>query len=192
MDAVDWRRQARSRLIESRRNLPEAERAVCTDAVEGFLEEIFSLLQPGIVSAYWPFNGEIDVRPLMERLRTLGWRTALPVVVGRRLPLEFRSWHTDSVMEVGPFKIHEPRAGELLQPDVIVIPLVGFDEENYRLGYGSGYYDITLQAMSSTNPLSIGVGFELARLETIYPMDLDVPMDIIVTEHGIQKRALTG
>jgi 5,10-methenyltetrahydrofolate synthetase len=187
MDTAGWRRQTRSRLIEARRNLSEADRATATETIEGFLEEIFDLLQPGVVSAYWPFNAEIDLRPLMERLRTLGWRTALPIVAGRRLPLEFRSWNADSVMEAGPFKIQEPRSGELLVPDVVVTPLVGFDDENYRLGYGAGYYDITLRALKS-NPLSIGVGFEISRLDTIYPMDLDIPMDIIVTEDGIQKR----
>jgi 5-formyltetrahydrofolate cyclo-ligase len=70
----------------------------------------------------------------------------------------------------------------------VLAPVVGFDRECYRLGYGGGYFDRTLAALAP-RPLAIGVGFELARLETIHPQDFDIPMDLVVTEAGIGRRA---
>ena len=66
-------------------------------------------------------------------------------------------------------------------------PLVGFDRDCYRLGYGGGYFDRTLAALSP-RPLAIGVGFELSQLETIHPQDFDIPMDLIVTEARVRRR----
>ena len=80
-----------------------------------------------------------------------------------------------------------PARGELVVPRSLVIPLLGFDRANYRLGYGSGYYDLTL-ATALPRPAAIGVGFELSRLETVYPQPHDIPMDLIVTELGLQRR----
>jgi 5-formyltetrahydrofolate cyclo-ligase len=79
-----------------------------------------------------------------------------------------------------------PADGEAVLPNVLVVPLVGFDVRGYRLGYGGGYYDRTLAAMPE-KPLTIGVGFEMAKLHTIYPQSHDVPMDLIVTEHDIYR-----
>ena len=89
-------------------------------------------------------------------------------------------------MDSGVYGIPVPRIRIPVLPDVIVIPLVGFDAQNFRLGYGAGYFDITLAALEP-RPLTIGVGFEVARLETIYPHPNDIPLDLIVTEAGVQK-----
>jgi 5,10-methenyltetrahydrofolate synthetase len=72
-------------------------------------------------------------------------------------------------------------------PQAVLAPLVGFDRECYRLGYGGGYFDRTLAALLP-RPLAIGVGFELSLIETIYPQDFDVPMDLIVTEACLRRR----
>jgi 5-formyltetrahydrofolate cyclo-ligase len=77
-----------------------------------------------------------------------------------------------------------------MSPEVLLVPLVGFDEAGYRLGYGTGYYDRTLAA--PTRPLTVGVGYETARLESIFPQAHDVPMDLIVTERGIRACSTTG
>jgi 5-formyltetrahydrofolate cyclo-ligase len=74
-----------------------------------------------------------------------------------------------------------PESGAAVLPDLLVVPLVGFDAQGYRLGYGGGFYDRTIAAMT-TKPRTIGVGFELGRLETIYPQSHDIALDNIITE----------
>jgi 5,10-methenyltetrahydrofolate synthetase len=152
----------------------------------GFLEEILEGLPPQDLSAYLPFKGEVDLRGLMGRLEVRGWITAVPSVVRRGAPLEFLRWSAGTEMDSGVYGIPVPRPRVPVQPTVMVIPLVGFDALNFRLGYGAGYFDITLAALQP-HPLTIGVGFELSRLETIYPHPADIPLDLIVTESGIQK-----
>ncbi|MEZ5592020.1 MAG: 5-formyltetrahydrofolate cyclo-ligase [Gammaproteobacteria bacterium] len=80
-----------------------------------------------------------------------------------------------------------PKKREVVEPDVLLVPLVGFDDKAYRLGYGGGYFDRTIAAMRQ-RPLAIGIGYELARLNTIYPQPHDIPMDAIVTEQGLFRR----
>ncbi len=89
-------------------------------------------------------------------------------------------------MEAGVWNILHPAEGPAVQPSALLIPLVGFDEAGYRLGYGAGYYDRTIATFSSP-PLKIGVGFELCRLKTICPQAHDIPMDFIVTEKGVVR-----
>lgn len=87
----------------------------------------------------------------------------------------------------GVFGIPYPAESHVLAPDTLVVPLVGYDDCCYRLGYGGGYYDRTL-AVAEPKPLSIGIGFESLRLETIWPQPYDVPMDYIVTEAETIRR----
>ena len=186
MDIAAWRKETRLRLIEQRLGISPEEHRRASLAIEGCLEEILAALPPQTISAYWPFRAEVDLRPLMERLRGNGWITALPAVTGRRAPMEFLRWTSDTEMDSGVYGIPVPRTRELVRPDVVIAPLVAFDTMNYRLGYGGGYFDITLAAIHP-RPTTIGTGFEIGRLNTIYPMDTDVPMDLVVTESGIQK-----
>ena len=149
--------------------------------MEGRLEELLSGLQCRVLGFYWPFKGEFDARPLARRLIKRGVAVALPAVVERKGPLEFRLWRPRAPMERGAYDIPVPRERNLVRPDHLLIPAVGFDEAGYRLGYGGGYYDRTL-AVLTPRPFAIGVGFEIARLETVYPQVHDVPLDVIVTE----------
>ncbi len=114
-----------------------------------------------------------------------GATVALPVVVAKNEPLEFRRWEPHTKMALGPLEIPYPAEGEVVQPQAFLISLLGFDDAGYRLGYGAGYYDRTL-ARYDPKPLTIGVGFELGRLPTIHPQPHDIPMDFIVTETGVR------
>jgi 5-formyltetrahydrofolate cyclo-ligase len=109
------------------------------------------------------------------------------VVADRRKPLLFREWWPGSRMTPGVWGIPVPAEGEAVLPATLLVPLVGFDRQGYRLGYGGGYYDRTLAAMPG-RPLAIGVGFEQALLDTIHPQPHDVPMDVIVTAQGVHAR----
>ena len=186
MDVAAWRKDTRSRLIERRMQIPPDEHRRASLTIENLLEDHLVALPPQVISAYWPFKNEVDLRGLMERLRSRGWVTALPSVVRPRTPLEFLRFTSESEMAPGVFGIPVPRDRVLVQPDVVVTPLVAFDDRNYRLGYGAGYFDITLATMRPA-PRSVGIGFEVCRVETIFPLSTDVPMDLVVTEGGIKR-----
>jgi len=185
VDVPAWRREARTRLISERSQIAPEEHQQASQKIERFLEQLLSSFPAQIISAYWPYKGEVDLRPLMARLRAQGWITALPAVVGPHKPLEFLRWDSESEMDAGVYGIPVPRHRELVTPGVIVTPLVAFDANKYRLGYGAGYFDATL-AHLAPRPHAIGVGFELGRLDTIYPFETDIPMEHIVTERGVQ------
>jgi 5,10-methenyltetrahydrofolate synthetase len=103
------------------------------------------------------------------------------VVIRKGWPLEFRRWRPGEALERGFWNIPVPANGPAVLPDVLVAPLVGFDGEHYRLGYGGGFYDRTIAA-AQNHPQVIGVGFEHCRLPTIYPQPHDIRMDAIVTD----------
>ncbi|HEV8678700.1 MAG TPA: 5-formyltetrahydrofolate cyclo-ligase, partial [Stellaceae bacterium] len=114
-----------------------------------------------------------------------------PVVVDKKGPLEYRAWRPGEPLVDGVWNIPVPERREIVTPAVVLAPLVGFDAACYRLGYGGGYFDRTLAALSprpSQRPWAIGVGFAVQQLATIYPQPFDVPMDLIVTEAGVRRR----
>jgi 5-formyltetrahydrofolate cyclo-ligase len=186
MDVAAWRRETRARLIEQRERMSPEEHSLASSKIIASLEEILSGLPPQTISAYWPYKSEIDLRGLMVSLRAKGWTTALPSVVKKRTPLEFLRWTSDEEMDPGVYGIPVPRVRELVVPNVVIAPLVAFDDANYRLGYGAGYFDITLGSLNP-RPWPIGIGFDFTRLDTIHPHELDIPMDVIITESGYQK-----
>jgi 5,10-methenyltetrahydrofolate synthetase len=187
MDLAAWRRETRARLIDARQKIPAAQHQDASLQIEGFLDQVLHPFPPQVVSAYWPFKGEVDLRALLERLELRGWTPALPSVVGRGKPLEFLRWVSGAEMDIQSFGIPVPRAREVVRPTVVIMPLVGFDSLNYRLGYGAGYFDITLASMHP-QPFAIGIGFELSRLDTIHPLPTDIPVDVVITEVGIHTR----
>jgi hypothetical protein len=89
-------------------------------------------------------------------------------------------------LDRGIWNIPIPDKREVVQPTALIVPLIGFDEAGYRLGYGGGYYDRTLAVMNP-RPFTVGVGFELGRLRTIHPQPHDIPLDVIITEAGVSR-----
>jgi 5-formyltetrahydrofolate cyclo-ligase len=140
-----------------------------------------------MIGAYWPFQAEFDPRPLIGWLVKQGSLVALPAVIDKNGPLEYRSWRPGEPLISGVWDIPVPRERNIVTPQAVLAPLVGFDRECYRLGYGGGFFDRTLAALSP-RPLAIGVGFELSRIETIQPQAFDIPMDMVVTEEKIRQR----
>jgi 5-formyltetrahydrofolate cyclo-ligase len=181
-----WRHQERARLIARREALPQPERRRLQALILKLVEQHFPELAGALVGFYWPFRGEIGPHALVRRLVDRGAGAALPVVVRRRAPLEFWAWRPGAPLARGVWDIPVPADREVVRPSALLVPLVGFDEEGYRLGHGGGYYDRTLAGMDP-KPLTIGVGHELARLETIQPQPHDIPMDAIVTEAGVAR-----
>jgi 5,10-methenyltetrahydrofolate synthetase len=177
------RRAWRERLIAAREALDDRTHRQHSAAILGCLSGWLQHHMPRILAFYSPHRLECDLTPVALAVIEAGGEAALPVVQGRSLPLEFRRWRPGVAMTPGPYRIPQPVGEPLLRPDLVLAPLVGFDEAGYRLGYGGGYYDRTLAALVP-RPVVIGVGFEIGRLTTIVAQPHDVRMDAIVTEAG--------
>jgi 5-formyltetrahydrofolate cyclo-ligase len=184
-----WRRAERQRLLALRLALAPAERRAKNPVIERHLRAALAAHPATVIGVYWPFRGEFDPRPLVEQLIAAGARTALPAVVDKKGPLEYRLWRPGDPLVAGVWDIPVPEARALAMPEVVLAPLVGFDRVCYRLGYGGGYFDRTLAA-SVPRPRAIGVGFEFSRIETIHPQAFDMPMDMIVTEAELRRRRM--
>jgi 5,10-methenyltetrahydrofolate synthetase len=189
-DVARWRKAERARLRAERAALGvECRQAVGASLVElvrDLLADRFGGARGKVFSAYWPIKGEPDLRGLMAELHAGGVTIALPLVERKAAPLVFRRWTPETVMVRGDWNIPvPPRDAEMLTPDIALAPLLGWDNEGYRLGYGGGYFDRTLAALAP-RPFTIGIGFQSARLSSIYPQTHDVPLDVILTEAGVQ------
>ncbi len=191
-DLARWRKAERERLIGARLALTVAEREAHAARIASDLDNIVPRTPDTIVSLYWPFRGEPVLRQWMAAAHAAGLRTALPVVLAKGQPLQFREWTPHARLERGVWNIPFPADGEVLAPTVVIAPLVGFDPQCYRLGYGGGFFDRTLAAMK-TKPLVIGVGYPIQAIGTIYPQPHDIPMDWIVTGLAapVQRGALS-
>lgn len=180
-DVMRWRRAERERLIASRLAIPVEERIARSERIAEKLTAAIGRVKDQLIGVYWPIRGEPDLRKWMADIVGAGGRIALPVVIKKGWPLEFRRWTPGAPMERGIWNILVPSHGPSVQPGVVIAPLVGFDGTKYRLGYGGGFFDRTLAAMP-TRPLAIGVGYATSRLGSIYPQAHDIAMDMIITD----------
>ena len=182
-----WRRAERQRLLALRTGAPQPLRREWGREIEARLRTVLAE-RPGIIlGVYWPFQAEFDPRPLVDWLIAAGSSAALPVVIDKKGPLEYRAWQPGDPLVDGVWDIPIPEKRDIVLPQAVLAPLVGFDRECYRLGYGGGYFDRTLAALDS-RPLAIGVGFELSAIDTVHPQPHDIPMDLIVTEARLRQR----
>ncbi len=178
-DVARWRKAERARLIGMRLAVSADERVRTAERVMAKLDVLIREIETPVVSTYWPFRGELDLRPWMTRLTNEGARVVLPVVVAKDAPLVFREWRPRCRMERGVWNIPVPAEREVQVPNVVISPVVGIDAAGFRLGHGGGFYDQTLAAMEQDH-LVIGIGHPSARIATIYPQPYDVPMDVVV------------
>ena len=142
---------------------------------------------PGTIFAgYMPIGSEIDCLPLLNRLAAAGVPVCLPVVAAPNAPLIFRRWLPDDPLVTGSFGISEPtEAAQELSPQAVLVPMLAFDREGHRLGYGGGYYDRTLKALRAAGEvLAIGVAFAGQLRDKLPVADDDQPLDWILTEVG--------
>ena len=180
-----WRQNERQRLLAARAALSAEQHHQIAQACLNYISAYLSECEPGILGMYWPIKKELDCRPLAAALIKSGWVLTVPVINEETRKLEFARWQPDMPMVTGIWNIPVPEEPEWLTPSRFLVPLVGFDKANYRLGYGGGYYDRTLADMAEPVE-TIGVGMELGRFETIHPQEWDIPMHHIITEAGIQ------
>jgi len=182
LEVARFRRAERSRLVAARALPPEArERAIAT-LISG-LSDVVTVTSGIKIAAYWPSQGEPDLRAWMAMTHYAGAHILLPVVEERAAPLLFRTWAPGCRMVRGFRNVLVPADGRNDIPDIVVAPLIGVDRALFRLGNGGGYYDRTL-ARLNPRPRAIGVGFAGCILPTIHPMPWDVPMDAVVLSDG--------
>ncbi|MDX1484054.1 MAG: 5-formyltetrahydrofolate cyclo-ligase [Alphaproteobacteria bacterium] len=141
------------------------------------------------IAGYWPVADEVDLRPLLSALHRRGHRMALPRVLRRNAPLRFLRWHPGDRLEPGFAGIPEPDAGaEEIHPDVILVPLLGFDGTGRRLGYGGGFYDRSLASLRRRQEIcAIGIAYADQEVDSLPPGDHDEPLDWVVTERGSRR-----
>jgi len=185
-DFAPFRARQRETKIAAREAMSGADHDHASAAIDAHLTTLLSALSPQVIAFCWPLRNEFDCRPLVIRLLAAGWRACQPVVVAPAAPMVFRAWTPGSPMTTDRHGIPIPATDETILPDIVLLPLVAFDEQGYRLGYGGGYFDRTLAVMSP-RPLAIGVGFELACIDSVRPEPHDIPLDAIVTEAGIRR-----
>ena len=162
-------------------------------AVAAATAHLLALIGPAsghVIAGYMPIRTELDVRPAMVALHEQGARLCVPVIEGKGLPLVFRQWWPDAPMVAGPFGAMIPDGGDWLVPDTLIVPLVAFDPQANRLGYGGGFYDRTLAGLAArpdaARPLrAYGFAFAAQSLPSVAPEPTDVALDAIVTEHGV-------
>jgi 5-formyltetrahydrofolate cyclo-ligase len=180
----DWRKTRRAALIAQRTAVPRDLLREWNATITELISVGFPMLAGMTIGFCWPFKSEFDARFVIRHFRDRGATAALPAVVAKASPLQFRKWWPGAPMTPGVYDIPVPDGTELVVPDAALVPMNGFDARAYRLGYGGGYFDRTLASIAP-RPLAIGVSFEFARLPTIEPQPHDIAMDFVVTEAGL-------
>ena len=148
-----------------------------------YLASVLSEHSAKPLSGYMPMRTEID--PLLAMGGHAG-PVGVPVIVGKGQPLRFRCWTPAAAMVPGEFGALVPETGDWMQPDVLIVPLLAFDRRGYRLGYGGGFYDRTLQGLRARGPvLAIGFAFAAQEVAEVPRDGTDQRLDLIVTETGV-------
>jgi 5-formyltetrahydrofolate cyclo-ligase len=161
MNLNDDKRILRGAMLAWRGGLSEEERRAAAMGLVEMWRYEQPVETPAIVSGFWPMAEELDIRPLMIELINQGCQLALPVVQDKKQPLVFRAWRPGDPLEAGAFGTLQPTARRaVVEPEVLIVPLLAVDEEGWRLGYGGGFYDRTLESLRARKRVTaVGVGF---------------------------------
>lgn len=169
-----------------RAGLSEEDRADAAKAVAQHFFESIAYAPEDVIAGYWRIRDELDCQPILIRLMDSGQKVLLPVVQGDEQPLDLRVWEADAPLYEAGFGTLAPSdLAPRAAPDVVLMPLLGFDNQGTRLGYGGGYYDRTL-AVLPKKPMLIGLAFAAQELSFVPREDHDVPLDAVVTENGVR------
>jgi 5-formyltetrahydrofolate cyclo-ligase len=179
---AELRRSARAR----RDALPAAERAAAAAAIAARALPI-AMEAGAVVSGFSPLGSEINPVPLMRRFADAGAQLALPVVAGRGKPLIMRAWSFGEPLAPGVWDIREPLASAReVFPDILIAPLLAFDRAGHRIGYGAGYFDMTIAKLRGIKPITaIGIGFSLQEIEAVPSTPRDARLDLVLTEREV-------
>jgi 5-formyltetrahydrofolate cyclo-ligase len=182
-DTAKSKESHRTAALALRDALPAAARAA---AAESIASRAFPVkIAPGtIVSGFSPMKTEINPIPLMRKLSDAGASLALPAIAGRGHPLIMRAWKFNDPFKSGQWGIREPmpEAPEVA-PDILIVPLACFDRAGHRIGYGAGYYDMTINALRAKKPIvAIGIAFAAQEISKVPATARDARLDLVLTE----------
>jgi 5-formyltetrahydrofolate cyclo-ligase len=159
------------------------------DAAEVIAARPFPLpVKPGaIVSCFMPLKNEINPLPLMRQLAVKGARIALPVIVGRGKPLVMRAWTFGEPLAAAVWGIREPKsAAAEVVPDILLVPLLAFDRTGHRIGYGAGYYDLTIAQLRARKSIAaVGLAFAAQEIDAVPATPNDARLDLVLTEREV-------
>jgi 5-formyltetrahydrofolate cyclo-ligase len=176
----------RTAALALRDALPAAERQAAAEAIAARPFPV--AITPGvIVSAFMPLKSEINPLPLMRKLADAGAQLALPAIDGRGLPLIMRAWKFGDPFKPGQWGIREPLPeAPQVDPDILIVPLACFDRNGHRIGYGAGYYDMTINALRAKKPVvAIGIGFAAQEVPQVPATERDERLDLVLTEREV-------
>ena len=183
---IDAKAALRREALAQRDTLPAELRQA---AAETIARRDFPLdVRPGVlVSGFSSIGTEINPLPLMRRLADRGARLALPVVIGRGRPLALRAWAFGEPLDKGQWGIREPRPeAPEVDPDIVLVPLAAFDRTGHRIGYGAGYYDLTLAAWRARKPVvAVGLAYAAQEIAAVPSTARDARLDLVLTEREV-------
>ena len=173
----------RAAALTLRDALPAAERKAAAEIIAAWPFPV-PVKAGAIVSGFFPLKSEINPMPLMRKLAEAGAQLALPVIAGRGHPLIMRAWTFGAPLKAGQWGIREPtdEAPEVA-PDILIVPLAAFDRSGHRIGYGAGYYDMTIRALRSQKLVTaIGIAFAAQEIPRVPATERDERLDLVLTE----------
>ena len=183
---TEQKKQLRAAALALRDALPAAERQAAAEAIATRAFPV--AITPGmIVSGFSPMKTEINPIPLMRKLAAAGAKLALPCIAGRGHPLVMRAWDFGAALASGQWGIREPtpEAAEVA-PDILIVPVACFDRIGHRIGYGAGYYDMTIHALRAKKKITaIGVAFAAQEIPQVPATERDERLDLVLTEREV-------
>jgi 5-formyltetrahydrofolate cyclo-ligase len=182
----EFKAELRQLSLPKRDAIPPDVRAAAAEAIaaRAFPYQV----KPGmVVSAYAPMQSELNPVPLMRKLADAGATLALPVVVGRGRPLIMREWAFGQPLATGVWGIREPMPGAPeAWPDILLVPLACFDRKGNRIGYGAGYYDLTINRLRVLKPVvAIGLAYHAQQVAVVPSTPRDARLDLVLTEREV-------
>jgi 5-formyltetrahydrofolate cyclo-ligase len=184
--ALSRKAALRQAALEQRDRMPAEARAAAAEIIAARPLPVPPV--PGaVVSGFSPIRSEINPFPLLRAYAQAGGRLALPTVVARGQPLRLREWSFGTELRRGQWGIREPmpEAPEV-DPDILLVPLAAFDRRGYRIGYGAGYYDLTLNGLRARKPITaIGIAFAEQEIDVVPALSHDARLDLVVTERDV-------
>jgi 5-formyltetrahydrofolate cyclo-ligase len=185
-DPISLKAELRAEALAKRDALPANERAAAAEAIAARAFPL-TIAKGMIVSGFMPMKSEINPLPLMRKLAEAGARLALPAIAGRGKPLIMRAYAFDDALARGQWDIREPKpdAAEVA-PDILLVPLAAFDRIGHRIGYGAGYYDLTLCALRAKTPITaMGLAFAAQEISQVPATTRDERLDFVLTEREV-------